>query len=304
MSNNIFDINTIYAAQCENVAWLPAVRNGVTAGTEGSGLRMEAFTLKLEVPEGLDLGVRYRALISNLGWTDYVMMGEVCGTVGKSRQLEAIAIELIGADADKYDVFYQVHVSNKGWMNWMKNGDFAGTEGFALQAEGIRVMVFKKGVELRTDGVHGFVKYEAPAAADPVINTDMAGKYFSWVELECDCPKPEFNFGWCDGFPETVYPHSVNQDMINALDVIREVAGPIIVTSAIRCLPCNDHWGGIPGSYHTKGEAIDIVCPGMSPYDLAVLANSLTGVGARYYEIDGFVHIEPAGCGVYCQQAA
>lgn len=44
------------------------------------------------------------------------------------------------------------------------------------------------------------------------------------------------------------------------------------------------------------------LCP--SSYEVAVIANDLTVYGARFYEIDGFTHLEPAGCGVYCQKVA
>lgn len=305
MSTNMFDVSSVYKVHNAEIAWSEEKRNGVTAGSEGSNLQMEAFILKLEVPEGIDLKARYRVLESNVGWTEFVNEGEIAGTVGEARQLEAIAIELTGFDADKYDVFYQVHVSGTGWMNWMKNGDQAGTEGFALQAEGIRIIVFKKGVELRTDGVHGFVKYEAPPAVDPATDSSMAGKYFTWKELSCDCPDWKYGFGYCDGYPEQSLMEQNLPWLLDVLEKIRNYFGsPVIITSMIRCPDCNDHWGGIPGSYHTTWQAVDIVVPGHSAYEVAVVANDLTGCGARHYDIDCFTHIEPAGCGVYCQQAA
>lgn len=44
---------------------------------------------------------------------------------------------------------------------------------------------------------------------------------------------------------------------------------PLIVTSGYRCEELNSAVGGAPDSQHVKGEAVDLICPGMSPYALA-----------------------------------
>ena len=304
MSNQLFDINTIYSGHVQDIGWGPEVRNGVGAGTTGQNKRLEAFKLKLEVPDGLEVKVMKRAHVQDFGWLDPVYGDDdICGTVGLGKELQAIQLQLYGKDADQYEIWFQLHVQNKGWMNWMSGGELAGTVGLALQAEDIRIMVFKKGVSLKTDGVVGFVEYVAPPAKDPVVDANMAGKYFSWAELACDCVKPEYGFGWCDGYPEQDLKNQNAPYLIDILDRLREYLGAmIIVTSMIRCGDCNDHWGGIPGSYHTTWQAIDIVVPGFSPYEVAAAANELTGCGARYYRASGFTHLEPPGCGVYCQE--
>jgi len=304
MSNQLFDINTIYCGHVQDVGWEPEVRNGMNAGTTGQNKRLEAFKLKLEVPDGKEVKVMKRAHVQDLGWLDPVYGDDdVCGTVGLGKELQAIQLQLYGKDADQYEIWFQLHVQNKGWMNWMSGGELAGTVGLALQAEAIRVMVFAKGISLKTDGVAGFVEYVAPPAKDPIVNPDMAGKYFSWAELACDCIKPEYGFGWCDGYPEQDLKNQNAPYLIDILDRLREYLGAmIIVTSMIRCQDCNDYWGGIPGSYHTTWQAVDIVVPGFSPYEVAVAANELTGCGARYYRASGFTHLEPPGCGVYCQE--
>lgn len=305
MSNKLFDINTIYAGHSQDTGWGPEVRNGVDAGTTGQNKRLEAITIKLEVPEGVDLHVMCRAHVRNKGWLDPVYDGEICGTVGEGLALQAIQLQLSGADADKYEIWIQTHVQNKGWMNWMSGGELSGTVGLDLQAEAIRVMVFAKGVSLKVDGVVGFVEYVAPPAKDPVIDTDMVSPHFSKKEISCDCTDWKYGFNYCDGYPEQGLMAENMPYLLNVLEAIRNYFGTdVIITSMIRCQDCNDHWGGIPGSYHTTWQAVDVVVPGHSAYEVAVVANDLTGCGARYYEIDGFTHLEPAGCGVYCQQAA
>ena len=303
MSNNLFDVNTVYAGHVQDFGWEPEVRNGIDCGTTGQNKRLEAFTCKLELPDGIDLHLMCRAHVQNLGWMDPVYDGEICGTVGQGLALEAIQLQLSGADADKYEVWNQVHVQNKGWMNWMKGGELSGTVGFALQAEAIRVMVFAKGVSLKTDGVEGFVQYVVPPAQDPVVNTEMASEHFSKKETSCDCTDWKEGFGWCDGYPEQALMAQHLPWLLGVLEAVRNYFGTaVIITSMIRCQKCNDYWGGVPGSYHTEWQAVDIVVPGHSPYDVAVVANNLTGCGARYYRSSGFTHLEPAGCGVYCQE--
>lgn len=303
MSSNLFDINTLYAPHIQDAGWGPEVRNGVDAGTTGQNKRLEAFTCKLEVPDGIDLHVMCRAHVAKKGWLNPVYDGEICGTVGEGLALQAVQLQLSGADADKYDIWIQVHVQNKGWMNWMSGGELAGTVGFDLQAEAIRIMVFKKGVSLKTDGVLGFVEYVAPPEKDPVVNSDMVSEHFSKQEISCDCAPWKNGFGWCDGYPEQGLMAQNLPWLIGVLEAVRNHFNTaVIITSMIRCGDCNDYWGGVPGSYHTEWQAVDIVVPGHSAYEVAVAANNLTGCGARYYRASGFTHLEPPGCGVCCQE--
>lgn len=303
MSNELFQVNTRYKTYIEGLGWSEESMNGVSSGTEGQNLRIEAFMLSLDVPEGVELHAMCRAHVAVLGWLDPRSDGEECGTTGQGLALQAIQIQLYGADSANYDVFFQVHVRNKGWMNWQCNGELAGTVGLDLQAEGIRVMVFKKGVSLKTDDVEGFVEYIAPPAKDPEYDTTMASPHFSKKEISCDCTPWKENFGWCDGYPEVELMQQNLPAILDVLEKIRNHFGaPVIITSMIRCFRCNDYWNGVPGSYHTEWKAADIVVPGYSPYEVAVAANELTGWGARYYRYDGFTHIEPPGCGVVMQQ--
>jgi len=292
-----------YETHIETLGWVTKVRNGVTSGTEHLALRCEAFRAVLELPEGVDLQLMCRAHVENKGWLDPVYNGEICGTVGESLEMQAVQMQLSGADVEKWEIWYQVHCEGYGWMNWMCGGELAGTVGKSLRLEGIRIMILPRGVSLKTDGCVGFVEYIAPPAKDPEWNTEMASPHFSKKEISCDCTPWKENFGWCDGYPETDLMNQNLQQLLDVLEAIRNYFNvPVLITSLIRCETCNDYWGGIPGSYHTTWQAADIVVPGVTPYDVAVVANNLTGCGARYYKYSGFTHIEPAGCGVYSQE--
>lgn len=51
---------------------------------------------------------------------------------------------------------------------------------------------------------------------------------------------------------------------------VREIVGaPMIITSAFRCSALNDAVGGAHNSQHTKCEAIDFVCKGLSTQQIA-----------------------------------
>lgn len=65
---------------------------------------------------------------------------------------------------------------------------------------------------------------------------------------------------------------------------------PIIITSGYRCAAHNKEVGGATNSYHTKGQAADIVVNGVSPQEVAKYAESIGVKGIGLY--DTFVHID------------
>lgn len=65
---------------------------------------------------------------------------------------------------------------------------------------------------------------------------------------------------------------------------------PIIITSGYRCAAHNKEVGGATNSYHTKGQATDIVVNGVSPQEVAKYAESIGVKGIGLY--DTFVHID------------
>lgn len=137
-------ISTRYQTHIENLDWTPWVLNGVTSGTTGRGLRMEAFVLELYQFENIDVSVSYRGHIQDVGWQNWVNEGEICGTTGEGLRLEAIEIILTGSAADEYDLLYRVHIENYGWSDFVKEGTTAGTTGEGLRLEAISVILLKK----------------------------------------------------------------------------------------------------------------------------------------------------------------
>lgn len=77
---------------------------------------------------------------------------------------------------------------------------------------------------------------------------------------------------------------------------IRDYFGvEVIITSAYRCPSYNSSVGGATGSYHTRGQAADIVVVGVTPRRVAAYAEYIGVKGIGLYETaaDGyFVHID------------
>ncbi len=86
-------------AHVQNVgwqAWQSASRGGsLTIGTEGKGLRMEAFEVRLTGGLQTNFSVEYRAHVQDKGWMSWVKSGATAGTSGQGLRVEAVQIRLI-----------------------------------------------------------------------------------------------------------------------------------------------------------------------------------------------------------------
>ena len=72
-------------------------------------------------------------------------------------------------------------------------------------------------------------------------------KYFKESEFTCKCGCGKNN---------------ISQELVTRLDAAREEAGvPFVVTSGCRCEKRNKEAGGVAGSSHLKGMAVDIATP-------------------------------------------
>ena len=85
---------------------------------------------------------------------------------------------------------------------------------------------------------------------------------------------------------EFPFPDQMDQDLINKLDTLRERLGrPIKITSSYRDPGHNAAVGGVQGSQHLTGHAVDIELPndGQYHYDIVKLAFEIgfTGIGER-----------------------
>ena len=109
----------------------------------------------------------------------------------------------------------------------------------------------------------------------------MASSHFAMTEYRCDCP------GYCDGWPTAMDP-----ELLAMIEDLRNACGsPVIITSGVRCERRNDEVGGVSWSFHKRGHAADLYCPGMPVGQLAALAQSV-GLNILPYYSSGYIHVE------------
>lgn len=129
-----------YRVHCQDLGWLPWVRDGQTAGTTGASLRMEA--IEVDPPEGFE--IRLRAHIQDEGWVEggIARHGKpvVFGTTGRALRFEAIIAEVLKAPAGK-ELKVRVHQQDIGWKAWTPAGYMTGSTGQKMRLEAIQMKV-------------------------------------------------------------------------------------------------------------------------------------------------------------------
>lgn len=127
-----------YRAHVQTAGWMPQVRDGQTAGTEGYAKRLEA--IELVPPDGVEI----EALAHVQGWGNLFYEGitrsnvQVIGTTGLARRLEAIKLRCT-KNATGKRLMYQGHVQGIGWMDPVSDGEWCGTRGKSLRLEAVRI---------------------------------------------------------------------------------------------------------------------------------------------------------------------
>ena len=109
----------------------------------------------------------------------------------------------------------------------------------------------------------------------------MATPHFAMEEYRCDCA------GYCDGWPCAVEP-----ELLEKIEALRCYFGrPVIITSGVRCEARNEEVGGVSWSFHKRGCAADLYCPGVGVGDLAAGAKDC-GLNVLPYYSSGYIHVE------------
>ncbi|MSS93104.1 peptidase M15 [Eubacterium sp. BL-380-WT-2B] len=116
---------------------------------------------------------------------------------------------------------------------------------------------------------------------EPPPDGPWASAHFLMDEYACDCA------GYCDGWPT-----EMNPELLERVEALRMACGrPVIITSGVRCAARNAEVGGVAWSFHKKGLAADLYCPGMGVGDLAERAQE-TGLNILPYYSSGYIHVE------------
>ena len=107
-------------------------------------------------------------------------------------------------------------------------------------------------------------------------------RYFRREEFRCKCGR------YCDGFPA-----EPDRTLVRLADSVRAHFGaPATVSSGVRCERHNANVGGVAGSRHKLGKAMDFSVRGKTAQQVLQYVQTLPDV--RYaYAIDGsFVHMD------------
>jgi peptidoglycan hydrolase-like protein with peptidoglycan-binding domain len=126
---------------------------------------------------------------------------------------------------------------------------------------------------LPVDGIAGMQTYAKLNGSTPTPQpSKYTCKYFKDSEFKCPC---------CG---LNLEKNGIKQ----IADEIREHFGrPAIITSGTRCVKHNREVGGVAGSYHTTGNAIDIVVTGIPGSEVLAYCKQIVAQGRARYTYGG-----------------
>jgi len=85
----------------------------------------------------------------------------------------------------------------------------------------------------------------------------------------------------------------LSPDLLTRLDHLRNIINrPIYINSGYRCKEENQRVGGVPGSYHLLGMAVDIQVKDILLSDLLIYAQEIGFNGIGNYEKKNFLHLD------------
>lgn len=127
---------------------------------------------------------------------------------------------------------------------------------------------------LPVDGIAGMQTYAKLNGSTPTPQpSKYTCKYFKDSEFTCKC-----------GCGTNLQKNGIKR----IADEIREHFGkPAIISSGTRCAKHNKAVGGVAGSYHTTGNAIDIIIPGVSGSQVLAYTKQIVAQGRARYTYGG-----------------
>lgn len=147
---NVPGLGVEYSSYIEGSGWQTPVINGLTSGTTGQALRLEAYKISLIGTNAALYDVHYRTHVQNEGWGPWFKNGAVSGTTGEALRAEGLQVvitlageEPTGVQPD-FGITYATHIENIGWQYPASNGVVSGTVGEALRMEAMRIWISTK----------------------------------------------------------------------------------------------------------------------------------------------------------------
>lgn len=220
-------------------------------------------------------------------------MGNIDGVIGKGTK-DAIR-RFQKSNGLKADGIYGVNTENKliacikDLQSLLKN------KGYSLSEDGIvgdktlnAIKDFQKKSGLKADGIVGTNTFNKLRTKKTTNLNDWSGiTHFTKKEFACK--------DGC-GFD------SINPQVVRVAEKIRHHFGdkPLIVTSGCRCAKHNALVGGVKGSKHVLGRAIDFYIKGVKTNDILAYTKQLVKEGTLKYtytggykngQMNGIIHI-------------
>lgn len=169
-----------------------------------------------------------------------------------------------------------------------KYGYGLGVDGLAGDNTVNAIRDFQSKNGLGVDGIAGMQTYAKLNGSTPTPEpSHYECKYFKDSEFTCQC-----------GCGLNLQKNGIKR----IADEIREHFGrPAIISSGTRCVKHNREVGGVAGSYHTTGNAIDIVVTGVSASEVLAYCKQIVAQGRARYTYGGTkqmgnaVHIDDGG---------
>lgn len=174
-------------------------------------------------------------------------------------------------------------------------GELDGIQGKNTRAA---VKAFQTAEGLETDGIAGektqaalrnavaagrFAKDDSPENDGKTGTFWDEIRYFGRADPYIGCP-----CGACGGFPA-----EPSEKLMRLADKVRTAAGrPMVPTSTVRCPAHNAAVGGVAGSRHLKGTAMDFYIPGMSANQVLAMVRGFPEVVYCYAINDTAVHMD------------
>ena len=167
------------------------------------------------------------------------------------------------------------------------DGDIDGDFG---QVSKMATAGFQEDYGLTPDGIFGKKTEEMildaiTGKAKPVESGDFWDdiKYFKKSEFKCKCGGK-----YCNGFP--VEP---KEKLIKVADRVRAHFGnKMIVSSGVRCEKHNANVGGVSGSRHKLGKAMDFTVSGMSASSVLAYVQKQPEIRYTYAIDSNYVHMD------------
>lgn len=178
--NSLIPPNINYQTYIQNIGWQNPQSNGLTAGTVGEKLRLEAIRMNVTDSE-FSGTVKYSSHIQDIGWQKEQENNDISGTNGQNKRIEAVKIQLTDDLNKFFDVYYRVHSAEFGWLGWTKNGSEAGSSGFSFQMEAIQVQLVVKGQNGPTTSIS---YYEKNKLTVPTINYQAHLRNIGWQSVQ------------------------------------------------------------------------------------------------------------------------